>query len=171
MFRTSGSQIRSARLSLHRPAQAFATLPADQPVRQTTSNACATVALLNIVMNADVGLGERLQDFKERTKDLHSALRGHFLSANQFISTIHNSFARRMDHLNADLWLENEASSAASSRSRRSTAPKKARGISKKNKGHIEYGFHFIAYVPKNGRVWELDGLRAKPRPIGNSIL
>ncbi|KAF4437071.1 Ubiquitin carboxyl-terminal hydrolase isozyme L5 [Fusarium acutatum] len=83
---------------------------------QTTSNACATVAMLNIVMNAQgIDLGEKLRAFKESTKDLNTALRGHQISKNNFIRTIHNSFTRRMDHLNADLCLENEASDAKTS--------------------------------------------------------
>ncbi|KAG4285697.1 hypothetical protein FPRO06_06957 [Fusarium proliferatum] len=39
---------------------------------QTTSNACATVAMLNIVMNVEgIDLGEKLRAFKESTKDLN----------------------------------------------------------------------------------------------------
>lgn len=72
--------------------------------------------MLNIVMNVEgIDLGEKLRAFKESTKDLSTALRGHQISKNNFIRTIHNSFTRRMDHLNADLCLENEASGAKTS--------------------------------------------------------
>ncbi|KAF7561969.1 hypothetical protein G7046_g2149 [Stylonectria norvegica] len=134
---------------------------------QTTNNACATVALLNIVMNADeIELGEKLREFKDSTKDLCTSLRGHQLSRNSFIRRIHNSFTRRMDHLNADLCLEHEASDAASQKAKKRSAPKKGRRPPKKRKVRADYGFHFIAYVPVGEDVWELDGLRRKPRKL-----
>ncbi|PNP84402.1 hypothetical protein FNYG_02031 [Fusarium nygamai] len=135
---------------------------------QTTSNACATVAMLNIVMNAEgIDLGEKLRTFKESTRDLNTALRGHQISKNNFIRTIHNSFTRRMDHLNADLCLENEASDAKTSTSKRRTVGKKGkRAPPRKKKSNTEYGYHFIAYVPAGGYVWELDGLQYKPRKL-----
>ncbi|CAM1503783.1 Fc.00g013740.m01.CDS01 [Cosmosporella sp. VM-42] len=136
---------------------------------QTTSNACATVALLNIIMNAsEIELGGNLREFKESTKDLPTALRGHQLSQNIFIRKIHNSFTRRMDHLNADLVLENDASDALAAKAVKKRAPpkkgKKAQGRSKKST--TEYGFHFLAYVPVGGFVWELDGLNNRPRKL-----
>ncbi|KAF9873594.1 ubiquitin carboxyl-terminal hydrolase, family 1 [Colletotrichum karsti] len=130
---------------------------------QTTDNACATVALTNILMNSDgVDLGKKLQDFKEATKDLSTPLRGHALSSNTFIRSVHNSFTRRMDHLNADLFLENEASE---SKKKKRRAPSKKK--TKKQKINSESGFHFIAYVPANGSVWELDGLKTRPVCLG----
>ncbi|KAF5605163.1 ubiquitin carboxyl-terminal hydrolase isozyme L5 [Fusarium pseudocircinatum] len=135
---------------------------------QTTSNACATVAMLNIVMNAEgIDLGEKLRAFKESTRDLNTALRGHQISQNNFIRTIHNSFTRRMDHLNADLCLENEVSDAKTSTSKRRTVGKKGKKAPpRKKKSNTEYGYHFIAYVPASGYVWELDGLQYKPRKL-----
>jgi hypothetical protein len=32
-----------------------------------------------------------------------------------------------------------------------------------------EKSYHFIAYLPSNGVVWELDGLRRQPVRIGKS--
>ncbi|KAJ4002623.1 hypothetical protein NW752_012443 [Fusarium irregulare] len=131
---------------------------------QTTNNACATVALLNIVMNAEgIDLGDKLRAFKESTKDLNTALRGHQISQNNFIRTIHNSFTRRMDHLNADLFLENESCEAKSTSKRRSAPKGRRRAPSRKTMRDLDYGYHFIAYVPAGGYVWELDGLQNKP--------
>ncbi|KAF9762510.1 hypothetical protein IL306_003392 [Fusarium sp. DS 682] len=92
-------------------------------------------------MNAEgIDLGEKLQAFKESTKDLNTALRGHQISKNNFIRTIHNSFTRRMDHLNADLFLENEASDAKTSTSKRRPAAKKGkRAPPRKKKSNTEY--------------------------------
>ncbi|UKZ87454.1 uncharacterized protein TrAFT101_003252 [Trichoderma asperellum] len=133
---------------------------------QTTSNACATFALLNIVMNAPhVELGDQLREFKEATKNLSTVLRGHEVSNNKFMRSIHNSFTRRMDHLNADLWLENAVSDTKSKKAK--TTSKSSKKTSKKQRAHDAYGFHFVAYVPVDGHVWELDGLRSKPHRVG----
>ncbi|KAL7932432.1 hypothetical protein V8C35DRAFT_307069 [Trichoderma chlorosporum] len=133
---------------------------------QTTNNACATFALLNIVMNAaDVELGDKLREFKEATKNLDTVLRGHEVSNNKFMRSIHNSFTRRMDHLNVDLCLENAVSDTKSKKAK--TGSKAAKKTSRKKRASDSYGFHFIAYVPVDGYVWELDGLRSKPHRIG----
>ncbi|KAG6006082.1 hypothetical protein E4U21_007379 [Claviceps maximensis] len=135
----------------------------------TTNNACATVALLNIIMNApDIELGQQLADFKEATKDLDTFLRGHSISCNSFIRSIHNSFTRRMDHLNADLCLENDYTDASSRVTKKKPAAGKVRQRgAKRKRASLEYGYHFIAYVPCEGLVWELDGLRSNPHEIG----
>ncbi|XP_044715514.1 ubiquitin carboxyl-terminal hydrolase, family 1 domain-containing protein [Hirsutella rhossiliensis] len=141
----------------------------DAPVwfaNQTTPNSCASVALLNIIMNTEqVELCEQLQVFKESTKDLSSPLRGRRIGANGFIRAAHNSFVRRIDMLEADLCLSNEVDSAKPRRSKKSVAPKKGR--KQGPAASEEFGFHFIAYVPANGFVWELDGMRANPRNVG----
>ncbi len=66
---------------------------------QTTSNACATVALLNIVMNVpEVELGDSLEAFRETTRLLEPPYRGQALSQNDFIRNVHNSFLRSVKH-------------------------------------------------------------------------
>jgi hypothetical protein len=66
---------------------------------QTTSNACATVALLNIVMNVpEVELGDSLEDFREATRLLQPPYRGQALSQNDFIRNVHNSFLRSVKY-------------------------------------------------------------------------
>ncbi|KND93098.1 Ubiquitin carboxyl-terminal hydrolase isozyme L5 [Tolypocladium ophioglossoides CBS 100239] len=140
---------------------------------QTTNNSCASVAILNIVMNADdAELGEQLRAFKESTRDLSTPLRGHRIGSDGFIRAAHNSFVRRVDQLNTDLCLANEADAARLKPARKRAVPKKGRKqhqavTSKKKKPSADYGFHFIAYVPAGGHVWELDGMRIKPRKIG----
>jgi ubiquitin carboxyl-terminal hydrolase L5 len=62
---------------------------------QTTANACATVALMNIIMNVHaVKLGPELEEFRKITQTLPPPHRGHALDANDFIRVIHNSVAR-----------------------------------------------------------------------------
>jgi ubiquitin carboxyl-terminal hydrolase L5 len=62
---------------------------------QTTNNACATIALLNIVMNVpEIDLGSSISSFKTATQRLKPAYRGQRLSGDDFIRNVHNSFAR-----------------------------------------------------------------------------
>ena len=62
---------------------------------QTINNACASVALLNIVNNIpEVELGENLDAFKKFTMGFSPALRGDAISHFEFVKEIHNSFAR-----------------------------------------------------------------------------
>ncbi|KAL3952283.1 hypothetical protein ACCO45_014000 [Purpureocillium lilacinum] len=132
---------------------------------QTTANSCASVALLNIIMNAEnINLGTELQNFKASTQGLESALRGHRIGSNDFIRTAHNSFVRRIEQLNADLFLANEADTAAKAKAR---APRKRTvKADKQEQADVEYGYHFIAYLHAAGHVWELDGMRPKPRDL-----
>ncbi|KAJ9359498.1 ubiquitin carboxyl-terminal hydrolase [Paecilomyces variotii] len=124
---------------------------------QTTHNACASVALLNIVNNIDsLDLGEKLQRFKDFTMDFTPALRGDAINNFEFVKRIHNSFARKMDMLNSDLQLKNESTF------------KRSRGSKKGNaSADFEAGFHFIAFVPAMGKVWKLDGLERQPQALG----
>ncbi|KAL8711118.1 MAG: hypothetical protein Q9220_004499 [cf. Caloplaca sp. 1 TL-2023] len=123
-------------------------------VQKTVSNACASVALLNIVNNVPgLKLGEPLEQFKRFTANFTPALRGDAIANFEFVKTIHNSFARKMDMLNADLQMKNDASSRRNSRA--------------KGSNEDDAGFHFIAFVPVQGKVWKLDGLERQPQNLG----
>lgn len=135
------------------------------------------MALLNIVNNIEgIDLGEHLQSFKDFTKDFTPALRGDGINNFEFVKRIHNSFARyvpgspihlqldavvllgnsKMDMLNSDLHLKNEAGSK--------------RSKSAKNgyySDDSDSGFHFIAFVPVEGKVWKFDGLERQPQDLG----
>lgn len=124
---------------------------------QTAGNACASVALLNIVNNIQgIDLGENLQHFKDFTMPFTPALRGDAIKNFEFVKRIHNSFARKMDILNSDLQLKNEATS----RKPRSTK-------SSHDYADNDAGFHFIAFVPAMGKVWKFDGLERQPQALG----
>ncbi|KAI2469175.1 cysteine proteinase [Annulohypoxylon bovei var. microspora] len=131
---------------------------------QTTANACATVALINIIMNAeDIGLGSQLQEFKDSTKGLPPPRRGNNLDENDFIRSIHNSVARRIDLVAEDLALDNkyEESQKKKRAQEKSSRPKRT-------KANVDMNYHYIAYVPKNGQIWELDGFQTKPLCLGD---
>ncbi|RDL32468.1 uncharacterized protein BP5553_08924 [Venustampulla echinocandica] len=135
---------------------------------QTTNNACATVALLNIVMNVpEINLGDVLSVFKKHTQGLKPAYRGQRLGCNDFIRSIHNSFVRRMDILNADLALQGEFERWK--RIKNNPRRKKTSNTKTKPKDEDEPGYHFIAYVPIDNVVWRLDGLQRHPTKLGPS--
>ncbi|KAH9997452.1 cysteine proteinase [Xylariaceae sp. FL0662B] len=131
---------------------------------QTTANICATVALMNIIMNAEgVRLGTELQAFKDSTKALPPPHRGHLLNTNDFIRSIHNSVARRTDLVAEDLLLDNKYEIAG----KKLKAKKSSRSSTTRKKAQVDTNYHYIAYVPAGGRVWELDGFEAKPLCLG----
>ncbi|KXJ90598.1 hypothetical protein Micbo1qcDRAFT_234516 [Microdochium bolleyi] len=136
---------------------------------QTTTNSCATVAMMNIVMNAeDTTLGSELQAFKEATVPLPPPHRGFMLDKNDFIRSIHNSVARRSALVSEDLLLENKFE-AAEQLSRTQSRKRVARPSRIRKRADTEQAFHYIAYVPVKGQVWELDGFEMQPRCLGSS--
>lgn len=132
----------------------------------------------------EVELGAALTSFKEETKNLKPPYRGKVLGNNAFIRNIHNSFVRygrnikslkssnsnhvynrRMDILDADLGLYEDVEKwEKSKKSKRKRTTKKKK---KKKVDSDDVAFHFIAYVPIEGTVWKLDGLRRQPESLG----
>ncbi|EKV16751.1 Ubiquitin Carboxy-terminal hydrolase 37 [Penicillium digitatum PHI26] len=122
---------------------------------QTANNACASVALLNIVNNIpDIDLGENLRSFKKFTMPFTPALRGDAINNFEFVKRIHNSYARKMDILNSDLQLKTEATT-------------RKKGPKGKAFEESDATFHFIAFMPVMGQLWKFDGLERQPRALG----
>lgn len=110
--------------------------------KQVIHNACATQALISILMNChhgDLKLGQTLADFKEFTRSFDAHLKGLSLSNADQIRAVHNSFARQQVF--------------------------EFEGKSKKKEK--EDAFHFISYIPFAGRLIELDGLKEGPYDLG----
>ncbi|PNP40140.1 ubiquitin carboxyl-terminal hydrolase L5 [Trichoderma gamsii] len=109
---------------------------------QTIQNACATQALLSVLMNktadGEVDIGAQMKDFRDFTMVLPPEFRGEALSNSDLIREVHNSFAR---------------SSPFADETQRTGEPS-------------EDVFHFIAYTPVDGVLYELDGLQ--PAPISH---
>jgi ubiquitin carboxyl-terminal hydrolase L5 len=111
---------------------------------QVTTNACATQAILSVVLNrlSDDKLGPVLQEFKAFTADFPPGLRGMAISGSEEIKTAHNAFAR------PDAFLNDEK-------------------IFKPKDEDDGEAYHFVAYLPFQGLVLELDGLQSGPIVVG----
>jgi len=125
-----------------RPTVADGEVPGLFFAKQVINDACATQALINVLMNVeDEGfeLGETLTEFKTFTSEFPAELKGAALGDSTAIRTAHNSFARA-----EPLIFE---------------GPRPATDD--------DDVFHFIAYIPYRGQVYELDGLKAGPIALG----
>ncbi|KAL7675780.1 hypothetical protein ACOME3_002044 [Neoechinorhynchus agilis] len=115
-------------------------------VRQSLPNACATVAILNLMMNIDpsepVELGEVLSDFHDFTLPLDFETRGMALSNCEAIVKTHNKYKDQslFDHVEITTGLPN---------------------VKRQNP------FHYVVFMPIDGHLYELDGLQAGPKDCG----
>jgi ubiquitin carboxyl-terminal hydrolase L5 len=97
--------------------------------KQTVNNACATQAILSVLLNSeDTDIGEELREFKMFTLALDSESRGFAIGSSESIRRTHNSFARN------EPFMTEEA---------------------KISYGEKEDVYHFIAYIPFQGKVYE----------------
>ncbi|KAK9470860.1 ubiquitin carboxyl-terminal hydrolase [Dipodascopsis tothii] len=117
---------------------------------QIAENACASVALLNIVLNcSDMTLGPHLDAFRAFTASFVPPLRGLALANFEYLRHIHNQYGRPAEVREAEIELVRAAK-------RKRVRP-----------GEATDAFHFVAYVPADGALWELDGLKEQPAQIG----
>ncbi|KAF3084234.1 hypothetical protein TWF569_001206 [Orbilia oligospora] len=123
---------------------------------QISENSCGSLAMINILFNAEsVVLGEELAQLKYFTAGLTPPLRGLCLRNSEFLRKNHNSFARRSEIMQNNLDIIDSC--------------KNTKGLANDNGPNAESAYHFIAYVPSGGSVWELDGLKRQPVEIGET--
>lgn len=109
--------------------------------KQVIENACATQAILSILLNCrhpDLKLGTTLSELKDFCQGFDANMKGLTISNSPVIRSVHNSFARQQ-LFEFDPSMSNKS----------------------------EDVFHFVGYVPIDGRLYELDGLKSGPIDLG----
>ncbi|KAI4927314.1 hypothetical protein J4E85_005824 [Alternaria conjuncta] len=150
-------------------------------------NSCATLAMINIMMNqsneADVHIGEHLTQFKDFTQDLSPYQRGEAFASFDFVKKIHNSFAKKMDILEGDKHLSYKVKRAQRIKAQLLTEKTKPTKKGSKSRRAAstdtvashdsaesveDNAHHYIAFVPVGNEVWKLDGLDRQPTCVGS---
>ncbi|BEJ12135.1 hypothetical protein CspHIS471_0205950 [Cutaneotrichosporon sp. HIS471] len=111
---------------------------------QVINNSCGTIAALNAVMNIpevqagteSIGIGSELNNLREFGAGMSSMDLGHVVASSDTIREVHNSFSKA-----SPFSLDPSA-------------------IPERDK---DDAYHFVTYLPVNGVLYELDGLRSAP--------
>lgn len=112
--------------------------------QQMIPNSCATHALLSILLNCpDIHLGETLGRLKELTKGMDPENKGWAIGNTPELARAHNSHAMPKSRPRTD----------------------KTSGLTTGR--YTGEAYHFVSYVPINGRLYELDGLKPYPMDHG----
>jgi ubiquitin carboxyl-terminal hydrolase L5 len=154
---------------------------------QVINNACATQALLAILMNTpDVDLGDEVGKLKEFTKEFPAELKGTLYrspnpnpvparSALVHCARCRRSRKKEQIPLDGSVFFADEMhtgmaiSNSESIRGAHNSFAKPEPFVSdeKRTATDDDDVYHFISYVPHAGRLYELDGLKPGPIDLG----
>jgi ubiquitin carboxyl-terminal hydrolase BAP1 len=119
---------------------------------QIVPNSCATHALLSILLNcSNIDLGSTLTRLKNHTADMTPENKGYAIGNTPELAFAHNSHAMPQ----ARRRLERNAGATTSARIGIPTSRATCEA------------FHFVSFVPINGHLFELDGLKPFPMDHG----
>ncbi|KAI5855224.1 ubiquitin carboxyl-terminal hydrolase [Tricharina praecox] len=143
---------------------------------QIVENACASLAMLNILANSTAELGATLSAFKEFAAPLTPPMKGLAVANNPHLRNIHNSFARQSECRDLDILLTEQVKTrpfmtAAKPKSKgKGSKKKQAKEEEEEEEDYDDDGpaFHYVAYVHINGALYELDGLQKRPVRVCN---
>lgn len=114
---------------------------------QKVPNSCATHAILSVLMNCNqISLGPMLSRLKEYTRDMNPENKGYAISNMAELARAHN----------------NHAAPTSTSQRDQLKQTSNAIRVSQRHTSSCE-AFHFVSFVPINGRLIELDGLKELP--------
>lgn len=114
----------------------------------------------------DIDIGDSIQDLRSSTvTDMTPQQRGQAVKNCDFIRNVHNSFARKSD-------LFTEVKDMRQPRTPQKPVKRKAARFTNKKRKKVteeeeENAFHFIAFIPIDGKLWKLDGMDAQPMNLG----
>ena len=101
--------------------------------KQLVKDACATHAILSILLNADCQMSDHLCEFKRFTQDFDPSTKGLAIGNTDFLRIAHNSFAP-FPSIDEEEPVDQDKAS-----------------------------YHFVSFVPCLGETYELDGLKDLP--------
>eukprot|EP00918_Siedleckia_nematoides_P068481 GHVU01149173.1.p1 GENE.GHVU01149173.1~~GHVU01149173.1.p1 ORF type:complete len:341 (+),score=82.89 GHVU01149173.1:769-1791(+) len=113
--------------------------------KQMIPNACATQAILSVLLNKKdevPSLGQHLEDLRDFSRSLDPTMRGLAISNSERLMEVHNSFRAR--GVLSDLFDDEEANKNKRNRKK-------------------EDAFHYLSLIPFRKHVYELDGLQEGP--------
>lgn len=113
--------------------------------RQKITNSCATHALLSVLLNSpDIDIGEILQRIKGYTMGMDPENKGWAIGNTPEVAWAHNSHAKRL-YVKSDI--------------------KNKKTTTKFTTGDA---YHYVSFLPINGHLYELDGLKPFPMNHGS---
>jgi ubiquitin carboxyl-terminal hydrolase L5 len=122
---------------------------------------------MNIILNipentSGIDIGENLRMFRAHSIEMTPPNRGLDLAGFEFVRSAHNRFGKRLETCHEDISMEQKYEQSQKKNKKKAVKDSSSQGAS----GESDV-YHFIAYIPFEGNVYELDGLKRSPSVVG----